>query len=1181
MNLLSRRDRAQRMAIGRSARGPASFAGLLAVVVGCALDGGAALAQTCEVPIMVTSTAKPNVLIAHDTSGSMKQDFANASTAYAFNNGTATVTTYEARYGSGFPDYKGMLETNLGTLTESTSPLKTHLHSITGAVNTGFTDMAIYDYAENKVCNDYKSGNCASNLTWAAKCQLGAMQDAIDSPLHCQDNPLTGATNEGQVPKYNHPGYPGQSSTDPNPSHCYDYGKGLARPDMTTALGRAVESGNPCNVIPTIDSTSYAGNTSDIHHLYAGRYLNYQHLGRTRDDIMRQGLRDAVAATQAQLNWGLMTFVNSEDSSHPGNGGLGGKLISAINGTDSVASATGVTGALTTYSATIGWNSTFTSNPPLFTATTGDVIQDPNATWLSDLLRDSYKYFKGTLSNPSGGSYSSPISYSCQDNFVIVATDGRPNTDMREASQTTSDGTDIITSYCTGNYSDSTQFGHADDGSSFNDFAGCVHKELDASTAFTGRQALDVYTIGFVNDLASVQQLLSEAASAGGGEAFTATSEAEFIEAISSAAQSIIEKSASATSAAVVSTSGVGTDTLVTASFQSGTWQGQLYGYALPYSSGATPLWKAGDLLLARTAASRHIYTAIDGADADTRIDDVLDFSTTNEATLRSYLGAADSTEGTNLINWVRGTDMAQYRTRNPVTSANVWKLGDIIDSNPVVVGSPPFFYPQGSYQTFYNTYQNRPTVIYVAANDGMLHAFDAVTGSERWGFIPNWNLPIFKSTLSSPSYCHYYAFDGTPRVVDAYFSEDGAAAAWHTILVVGGGRHGGYVALDVTDPGPESAPNPPVVLWQWPNPTSFAVPGTLAEGRLGAAQARPAIHFLAASGATFPTTTSSWVATIATGNNNSDGQSYLFNVDLGTGVASSTVINVDPASETGNGLSDPATVDLDGDQATDRVYVGDRLGRLWRWDVAQSTNPTQLIYNAGTTRPIVDRPVLSFASSSSSDTNVLIYFGTGKMEVVGDESDLSVQRIYALKDPGTRNGTPSTALLTDTNLTNATDLSTGSTTSSFSGSGWYIDLKLNSSTGEPGSGNTAKGARAMYPGVLTNGILFITVFTPDTSDPCNFGGIPTLFALNASTGSAPGSPVLDINGDGAVDSSDVRSGQPARALNLGAGVPSQPVMDPERHTLIVQTSDTHLHPIQISTGGSPVITTRWKVLNR
>ncbi len=1115
------------------------------------LSSSAARAQTCEVPIIVTSSVKPNVMIAFDSSASMREP---------------ATTTGMPVYDATSTTYKTQFETYLATLDVNVSPLKKHMQDLFGnGGNTGFTDNAIYDAAENKVCNDYKSGNCAptTTMTWAAKCNLGAMQDATDGPAHCVDNPATSGTNEGQVPKYN---------TVSNPSQCYWYGKGMAQNNWTAANGRNVDATDPCSFPPKPNFTS-------IQQLFQGKFLNYLHIQKTRDDTARSVMRNLVSSTQSQINWGLMNFVPRSDATHPALTGLGGYVVAQINGTNSVTSATNVITALRNYSGTVGWDSTFSQNPPSWSQT-GMMMNSFGSTELADQLRDALFYYQGTLANPAGGTFASPIAYQCQPNFTVVATDGFPTgDDMKEAGSSRADAAPSISSYCTNDHSDLAREGADDDDDAFDDFADCVNKEKDLSSTFTGTQKMEIYTIGFAEDVSSATDFLTDVATGGGGDFYAATDENALIQAFANVTKSILEKSASATSAAVVSTSGVGTDLLVTAHFETVTWNGQLYGYALPYVSTANPLWKAGDLLEARTAASRVIYTSVD-TNSDGKLNDRVDFTVANEPTLRSYLGAANSTEGANLINWARGVDGNGYRTRDSDLDGQVWKLGDIIDSNPVVVGAPPYFYPQASYQTFYNTYQTRPTVIYVAANDGMLHAFDGATGAERWAFIPNWNLPIFKSTLSDPNYCHTYNFDGTPRVVDAYFSENGAAAAWHTVLVVGAGKHGGYVALDVTDPGSVGTPNAPTVLWQWPLPTVMSVPATLSEARLGDPNTRPVVHFLAGSGVSFPTTANNWYVTIASGPNNSDGQAYLFNLVLDTGVATAAkTINVDPATETGNGLGDPAPIDMDGDQATDRVYVGDRLGRLWRWDVAQTTNPSQLIYNGGSTRPIVDRPVLAFKSTLASDSNVIAYFGTGKYEVDADKTDTTVQRLYAVVDSGSRLGTPSTALVVDANLTDATDSSTASSSTSIPGSGWYINLKFDSN-GEPGSSNTAAGARIFYPGVLTNGILFITAFTP-TAQVCDFGGLATLLALNASTGSAFGAPVLDINGDGSVDSSDLRSGQPARAVNMGTGVPSQPVLDQERHTLIVQTSDTKLHPVQVLTGGSAVTSTRWKVLNR
>ena len=67
------------------------------------------------------------------------------------------------------------------------------------------------------------------------------------------------------------------------------------------------------------------------------------------------------------------------------------------------------------------------------------------------------------------------------------------------------------------------------------------------------------------------------------------------------------------------------------------------------------------------------------------------------------------------------------------------WKLGDIYHSTPVVIGAPAFFFTDNNYQAFYNTYQNRATMIYVGTNDGFLHGFSNTDGKAK-------NLPSFQN---------------------------------------------------------------------------------------------------------------------------------------------------------------------------------------------------------------------------------------------------------------------------------------------------------------------------------------------------------------------------------------------------------------------------------------------------
>ena len=124
------------------------------------------------------------------------------------------------------------------------------------------------------------------------------------------------------------------------------------------------------------------------------------------------------------------------------------------------------------------------------------------------------------------------------------------------------------------------------------------------------------------------------------------------------------------------------------------------------------------------------------------------------------------------LIDHIRGTfDRYDVDQDANTTEVRDWKLGDIFHSNAVVVGEPSrFFEDQGFSGTggFYETNKNRAKVILVGANDGMLHAFDASTGDEKWGFIPNSLLNSLKLMGST----HTFYVDSSPKVADVWFYE-------------------------------------------------------------------------------------------------------------------------------------------------------------------------------------------------------------------------------------------------------------------------------------------------------------------------------------------------------------------------------------------------------------------------
>jgi Tfp pilus tip-associated adhesin PilY1 len=125
------------------------------------------------------------------------------------------------------------------------------------------------------------------------------------------------------------------------------------------------------------------------------------------------------------------------------------------------------------------------------------------------------------------------------------------------------------------------------------------------------------------------------------------------------------------------------------------------------------------------------------------------------------------------------------------------------------VVGIPPFYYPFDDYFTFKREKaitSPRDSVVYIGANDGSLHAFDLMTGQEKWAFVPksmHAKLNLAKTDtlfdMCDLGYCHQYFVDGSPQAGDVY-ANFGLGDEWRTILVTGL-REGGesYFALDVT----------------------------------------------------------------------------------------------------------------------------------------------------------------------------------------------------------------------------------------------------------------------------------------------------------------------------------------------------------------------------------------------
>lgn len=238
----------------------------------------------------------------------------------------------------------------------------------------------------------------------------------------------------------------------------------------------------------------------------------------------------------------------------------------------------------------------------------------------------------------------------------------------------------------------------------------------------------------------------------------------------------------------------------------------------------AAPANSAGWLVGASTGVST-LSGATFGSAAETGLT-LQNFAQSNGSLTRQHFGVATDARRDEIIDWVNAS-------ASSVRAGN--RLGDIYHSTPVIVGAPQRDINDESYNSFRQLPEvsTRPTVVYVASNDGVLHCFAAAdhtyltgphagqtiqAGEELWGFIPPMLFNKFDAALSG----HQTMFDGSPIVKDVFFRRLPGAAPnsgiYRTVLVAALRGGAGFVALDVTDPYVQGGGGPKF-LWQYTTP--------------------------------------------------------------------------------------------------------------------------------------------------------------------------------------------------------------------------------------------------------------------------------------------------------------------------------------------------------------------------
>lgn len=748
---------------------------------------------------------------------------------------------------------------------------------------------------------------------------------------------------------------------------------------------------------------------------------------------------------------------------------------------------------------------------------------------------------------------------------------------------------------------------------------------------------LHTYVIALADSAVQADPLLRETAKQGGGDFLFADSSANLVSAFNQVTASIIAQTSNSSAVTFNSSTLSSQSAVYQALFNTSSWSGDLNSFPINGLTGEvisncatlTPVpdncWNAAEELDNQNADDRFIIVASDnsskhgvefkyvhGTNDYTNLDSSSDIPQALVADLCSS-AAGTTVSGTSfpcftsdsgtiktknseylheLVNYLRG-DNSQESTGHKFRP-RIHDLGDIVNSSPVYVGIPQQNYPSTGdfpilssgmsstdYQTWATAVKNRPEIIYVASNDGMLHGFranDAVAsagedvntsaGQEVFAFIPSGAFSTANNEglhfIADNSYSHRFYNDLSPTISDVYMdyknsigaptgaynvatkAKDTVTAAWRTVLL--GGQGGGgksLYLLDVTDPieyTETTKQNPKkLVLWEFSD----------SNADLGFTYSKPTIAMM---------NNGKFAAIFGNGYNSAGCKAKLFVVFLeggldGTWTAGTDYFEYDTGTAHGggagdcNGMSTPAVVDLDGNGTADRVYAGDLKGNLWAFDLcAELTNgggdctsiasdwgiahadPLMNANNGAVhdgSQPITTKPVVSLDPNDPGTDNLIIVFGTGQYLVDGDKSTTGLQRMYGVRDYDALNNS-SAGVNNEWNLDGGDNSPQRWAETVFTIDSGGTGTRVFDSTDSAPANYYGwridlpdSGERVVVNPKIRNDIVFFNTLIPDDTT-CNYGGSGWIMSVDLSNGGTPPAVVFDTNGDGIIDSNDI-----------------------------------------------------------
>jgi len=609
---------------------------------------------------------------------------------------------------------------------------------------------------------------------------------------------------------------------------------------------------------------------------------------------------------------------------------------------------------------------------------------------------------------------------------------------------------------------------------------------------------------------------LWHAAVNGRGSYFSASDPNSLAQGLQSALAQLRVATAAAAASATSSPNITQTDNFIYSStFRTGKWDGEITAQRVDPVTGnvlSTVVWTAQDQLDTKAAAgSRQIFTIDEGAGGRRKPFLFANLSSTtvggiapeqsyflnkcgvlSQCTLLTAAQKVIANDGTSLVNYLRGDRTFETFTppgeTEPVFRLRDHVLGDPVNATPAFVKAPQFDFTDAvtpTYASFQIANQGRQGMLYIAANDGMLHALNGDTGDEVWAYVPRIVMPrLAKIATDNWSATHQFSVDGSPQVMDVFLS-----GAWRTILVAGlnsGGR--GFYALDIT------VPSAPTVLWEV---CSDATICRNSDADMGYSFGNPLITKRKADG--------KWVVFVTSGMNNvspGDGKGYLYTIDIATGQIISKVGTGVGSTTTPSGLNHIAGFadNFAIDNTARLIYGGDLEGNVWKFDTS-STNPTVtklagLFDAGGKPQSITARPELALI-----DGFPVVYVGTGRYLGTDDLVDPATlglpyayqQSLYAIKDRGVTYANFRNAnVVQNTIIDNGTTRTTTNNTVDWAvNDGWFLDFN---------PGNTTPGERVNLDPQLVQGTLVVVTNIPNNG-ACTIGGDSFIYQFNYKSG--------------------------------------------------------------------------------